>query len=45
MGAALAWVYDHGEVLNRESREGGIRLTVQFDAADIPTVSDNEIVT
>ena len=33
-GAALAWVYDHGEVLNREDGEGGIRLTVRFDAAD-----------
>ncbi|MBV8536373.1 MAG: 50S ribosome-binding GTPase, partial [Alphaproteobacteria bacterium] len=33
-GATLAWLYRHGEVLGREERADGTRLTVSLDPAD-----------
>ncbi|MBY0335561.1 MAG: GTPase HflX [Acetobacteraceae bacterium] len=33
-GARLAWLYRHGEVLDRQEEEGGIQITVRFSAAD-----------
>ncbi len=34
-GAAIAWLYDHGEVLERTDDEGGVaHLTVGLDAED-----------
>ncbi len=33
-GATLAWLYRHGEVLDREDSEAGTRLTVRLDPAD-----------
>lgn len=33
-GASLAWLYDHGQVLEREDRPGRICLKVRLDAAD-----------
>ncbi len=33
-GATLAWLYRHGEVLEREESEAGTRLTVSLDPAD-----------
>ena len=35
-GSAIAWLYDHGEVLSRQDGEDGIaRLTVGLDPADV----------
>lgn len=34
-GAALAWLYRHGEVLSREDAEDGIRLSVRMSPADM----------
>ena len=31
-GATLAWIYEHGEVLDREDGEAGIHLRVRLDA-------------
>jgi GTP-binding protein HflX len=33
-GAALAWLYDHGQVLEREDQPESVRLRVRLDAAD-----------
>ena len=33
-GARLAWLYRHGEVLAREEREEGVRVTVRLSPAD-----------
>jgi GTP-binding protein HflX len=34
-GARLAWLYRHGEVVNREEREGGgTAVTVRLSPAD-----------
>jgi GTPase len=33
-GATIAWLYQHGEVLQREDGEAGTRLTVSLDPAD-----------
>ncbi|MEO3471533.1 GTPase HflX [Roseomonas sp. CAU 1739] len=33
-GAGLAWLYQHGEVLARDDREDGVRLTVRLSPAD-----------
>ncbi len=33
-GARLAWLYRHGEVLEREEQDGTTRLTVRLSAAD-----------
>jgi GTPase len=33
-GATLAWLYRHGEVLEREESDAGTRLTVSLDPAD-----------
>ena len=33
-GARLAWLYRHGEVLEREEVEGRIRVTVRLSQAD-----------
>jgi GTP-binding protein HflX len=33
-GARLAWLYRHGEVVNREDREDGTAVTVRLSAAD-----------
>ena len=33
-GARLAWLYRHGEVVNREDREDGIAVTVRLSPAD-----------
>jgi GTP-binding protein HflX len=33
-GAALAWLYRHGEVLKRKDDEDGAHLTVSLDPAD-----------
>jgi GTP-binding protein HflX len=33
-GARLAWLYRHGEVLNREDREDGIAVTVRLSPTD-----------
>jgi GTP-binding protein HflX len=32
-GASLSWLYDHGEVVEREDDEAGIHLKVRLDAA------------
>ncbi|MFT8242678.1 GTPase HflX [Roseomonas sp. BN140053] len=34
-GAAIAWLYEHGEVLAREDREGMVRLQVRLAPADL----------
>lgn len=34
-GAALAWLYDHGNVLGREDRDGQALLQVSLDPADL----------
>jgi GTP-binding protein HflX len=33
-GARLAWLYRHGEVVNREDREDGTAVTVRLSPAD-----------
>ncbi len=33
-GAALSWLYDHGEVLEREDTESDVRLRVRLEPAD-----------
>jgi GTP-binding protein HflX len=33
-GAALAWLYDHGQVLEREDQPESVRLKVRLDVAD-----------
>lgn len=33
-GATLAWVYDHGEVIDRRDGDDGIFMLVRFDPAD-----------
>lgn len=33
-GAALAWLYDHGQVLEREDQPESVRLRVRLDVAD-----------
>ncbi|MCQ8241455.1 GTPase HflX [Rhizosaccharibacter radicis] len=34
-GAALSWLYDHGEVVARDDQEARIRLTVRLSEADL----------
>ncbi len=33
-GAALSWLYDHGEVLEREDTDSDVRLKVRLEPAD-----------
>ena len=34
-GQPVSWLYDHGQVLDREDHEGGTRLTVSLESRDI----------
>ncbi len=34
-GAALAWLYEHGEVMDRQDAEDGVRLSVRLSPADL----------
>ena len=33
-GARLAWLYRHGEVIERADQDGDVRVTVRLSAAD-----------
>jgi GTP-binding protein HflX len=42
-GARLAWLYRHGEVVNREERDGGdIAVTVRLSPADRARFEQNQ---
>jgi len=33
-GASLAWLYDHGDVIERRDEDDAVHLTVRIDEAD-----------
>ena len=41
-GARLAWLYRHGEVVNREDREDGTAVTVRLSPADRARFEQNQ---
>ncbi len=41
-GARLAWLYRHGEVVNREDREDGVAVTVRLSSADRARFEQNQ---
>ena len=43
-GAALSWLYDHGEVLEREDTAREVRLTVRLEPADAARFSNPEFL-
>ncbi len=44
-GAALSWLYDHGEVLERTDTEHEVRLTVRLDPADAARFTSPDFLT
>ncbi len=41
-GAAIAWLYDHGEVVGRADTEDGVALTVRLSPADADRFHDRQ---
>ena len=42
-GKTLAWIYSHGEVINRDDREESVNLTVRLHPRDANRLNSGEL--